>query len=124
MDLSQDEIIKIIISLLINSIVVFLIVKVLPGIKLKDFKSSIFVVVTYAILNTLITYAFNYFGLEEINRIVSQGVFLVLFNAVLIMIVDKFLDGLYVQNFWFALLASLVFTLVTSLIQQYVPISF
>lgn len=124
MDLSQADIIKILFDLLINSIVVFLIVKILPGIKLQDFKSSIFVVIIYAILNALITYGFNYFGFGEINQIISQGLFKVLFNAILIMIIDKFLNGLYVENFWFALLASFVFTLVTSLIQQYVPMPF
>ncbi|MDX1920276.1 MAG: phage holin family protein [Candidatus Caenarcaniphilales bacterium] len=122
MELSQSDIIKILLDILINAIVVFLIVKILPEIDLKNFMSSIWVVIVYAILNALITYAFNYFGLQQFNRAVSQGLFQIVFNAVLLMIVDKFLDGFYVKNFWYALLASFVFAIVISFIPQYLPV--
>lgn len=122
MDLSQSEILKILLDILINAIVVFVVVKILPGIDLKNFLSSIWVVVVYAILNALVAYAFNFFGLQQFNKAVGQGLFQIVFNAILIMIVDKFLNGFYVKNFWYALLASFVFAVTISFIHQYLPV--
>jgi putative membrane protein len=121
MAFTNTQIIQLLIDLLLNSVVVFLVVKILPGLELRDFPSAIWVVISYALLNTIVNFAFGFFGLDSVNRMVSQGVVQVIFNAILIMVVDRFVEGFEVKNFWYALLGSFVFTFIISLVHKYVP---
>jgi len=119
MNLSQTDVIYLLIDIMVNAVIVFILVKILPGIDIKNFGSAIAVVIAYAILNTIVTYAFSFFGLEEVNRIVSQGLFQIVFNAILLLVINKVIEGFSVKNFWYALLGSFVFALIRSLVHQF-----
>jgi putative membrane protein len=117
MDFSHVNIVKLLLDVLVSGLIVFVVSKVLPGISVKNFSSAIAVAIVYGILNALITLLFNYFGLTSITRAVSQGLFQVVFNAVLLMITDRMIEGFYVKNFWFALLGAFCISLLTALIE-------
>lgn len=50
--------------------------------------------------------------------IVTLGLFLLAVNAIMLLLVDKFVDGFHIENFWWALLLSLVISVVRSLVER------
>jgi putative membrane protein len=120
MDLAHIDIVKLAIDILISGIIIFIVAKLLPGIEIENFGSALIVAIVYGVLNALITLGFSYIGLDSINRAVSQGIFQVIFNAILLMLTDKVVEGFYIKNFWYALLGALVFALLSSLAHQFI----
>ncbi|MDP6908761.1 MAG: phage holin family protein, partial [Flavobacteriales bacterium] len=49
---------------------------------------------------------------------VTLGLFLLVINAIIILLTDNFIDGFYVDGFWWALLFSLVLSVVTSIMEK------
>jgi putative membrane protein len=50
--------------------------------------------------------------------ILTLGLFLLVINAVIILIIDKLVDGFAVTNFWYALLFSVVLSITTSILHS------
>ena len=50
--------------------------------------------------------------------IVSMGLFLLVINAGIIMIADYFMEGLVVDSFWWALLFSILMSIITSVVNN------
>lgn len=97
-----------IVSFLVLSVAVYLIALVVPGIRLRGFKSALSVAAVYGLLNFLLfkVLIFITFPLV-ILKVLTLGIFGVVMNAVLLMITDKVLDGFELSGFGSALLAAL-----------------
>jgi putative membrane protein len=52
--------------------------------------------------------------------VVTLGLFLLVINALMILLVDKLVSGFEVDGFWYALLFSIVLTIVVSLLNNLV----
>lgn len=105
---------KFLANILISAVAVIITAKLLPGIKIDDFMSALLVAVVLAFLNavvkpvlTILTIPITFFTL---------GFFLLVINAVIILIADKLIDEFYVKSFWWALLFSLILSIVTGLL--------
>lgn len=49
--------------------------------------------------------------------VITLGLFLLVINAVIIIVTDNLIDGFEVRNFWWALLFSLILSLTTSVFE-------
>lgn len=105
---------NIIISLLISSLAVFISSYLLPGIHLKDFPTAIIVAITLGLINMFVKPILIVFTLP-IN-ILTLGLFTFVINALLILLVTALVPGFKVDNFGWALLFSLVLSVVNSLL--------
>jgi len=105
---------KFLANILISAVAVIITAKFLPGIKIDGFTSALLVAVVLAFLNavvkpilTILTIPITFFTL---------GFFLLVINAIIIIIADKLIDEFHVRNFWWALLFSLILSVTTGIL--------
>ena len=81
----------------------------LPGISISGFLAALILVVVIALINAFLRPLVNFLTLP-IN-ILTLGLFGLVINALLFMLAGFLVPGVEVSNFWWALLASLVLSL-------------
>lgn len=102
-------------KIIISSLAVLLTAYLLPGIYVDDYVVSLLVAVVLALLNgflkpvlILLTIPFTVFTL---------GLFLLVINAAIVMLAERFVSGFHVDGFWWALLFSIVLSVITSIME-------
>lgn len=105
-----------IIRLLITAVVAYGLAMVLSGVHIPKFTDAIIFVLLLAVLNMLIKPLLVLFTLPI--TVVTLGLFLFVINAIIILVADKFMDGVVVDGFWWALLFSLLLSMVSSFVQS------
>ncbi len=110
---------KFIIRLLLTGIVVVLLAKFLPGVAVTGYLTAVIVAIVLAILNLIVKPVLVLFTLPV--TIVTFGLFLLVINAVIILIADAFIPGFGVDGFWVALLFSLLLSIIQSLLFSVLP---
>jgi putative membrane protein len=102
-------------KLIISSLAVLLTGYLLPGIHVDDYMVALLVAVVLALLNgflkpvlILLTIPFTVFTL---------GLFLLVINAAIVMLAERFVSGFHVEGFWWALLFSIVLSVITSIME-------
>ncbi len=98
-----------IVRLLINSIGIFVIGYFLKGVKLKGFSTAVWVAILLAIINTFVRPIVLFLTIPL--SVITFGLFILVVNALMLMLTDKFSGGLEIKNFWWALLFSLILAL-------------
>ena len=100
--------------ILISAVVAFGLSQILSGIHIDSMWTAIILAIVLAILNTLLKPILVLLTLPI--TIVTLGLFLLVINAVIILLGSKFVDGFSVDGFWWALLFSILLSFVTSII--------
>jgi putative membrane protein len=91
--------------LLINSIIIFFGAYLLDGVKIKSFWTAVGVAILLAIINTFIKPVIVLLTLPL--TIFTLGLFILVINAWILMIIDKIVDGFSVKGFWWAVIFSI-----------------
>jgi putative membrane protein len=107
---------NLIMRLIITSIVAFGLSYLLEGIKFDSFWTAIIVAIVLAILNAIIKPLLILFTLPI--TLFTFGLFLFVINALIILLAEKLVTGFHVDGFWWALLFSLLLSLLTSLLYK------
>ena len=102
-----------IIRLLLNGLAVVLAAYLLPGVSVEDYGTALIVALILAIVNVLVKPILVILTIPI--TILTLGLFLLVINAALILFVDNLVGGFYVDNFWCALLFSLILSIFNSL---------
>jgi putative membrane protein len=105
---------NLLVRIIISAVNAFGLAYVLPGIEIKDFFSAIATALVIALLNAFVKPVLVILTLPV--TIFTLGLFLLVINAVIIMIADRFVEGFAVKNFWYALLFSVLLTIINSFI--------
>ncbi len=105
-----------IIRLLITAAVAYGLAMVLSGVHIPKFTDAILFVIILAVLNLFVKPLLVLFTLPI--TFVTLGLFLFVINAIIILVADKFMSGVTVDGFWWALLFSLLLSMVSSLLQS------
>ena len=107
---------NLIIKLLISTIVVFVLSYFLPGVRVTSLTGALMVAVVLGLLNTflkpilvLLTIPVTFFTL---------GLFLLVINAIIILICDYFIDEFEVVGFLNALLFSVLLSIIQSVLNK------
>ncbi len=101
-------------TLLINSIVIFLGAQLLSGVTIKNYWTAIGVAVVLAILNFLIKPIILLLTLPL--TVLTLGLFVLVINAWILMLTDKFIDGLKIKNFGWAVIYAFLISILNSLL--------
>jgi putative membrane protein len=105
-----------IIRLLITAAVAYGLSMVLTGVHIADFKTAFIFAIVLALLNFIVKPLLVILTLPI--TILTLGIFLFIINALIIMLADKFIDGIKVDGFLWALIFSLILSLVSSLVNS------
>lgn len=104
---------NLILRILVTAVLVMVIAYFLPGVRVDSFGTSIIVAVVLGLLNIFIKPILVLFTLPV--TIITFGLFLLVINAVIIMLCTEIVTGFEVSSFWTALLFSIILSLLQSL---------
>lgn len=105
---------KLLIQLLLTAVVVLVLAELLPGANVDTFTTSLIVAAVLALLNITVKPLLVFLTLPA--TLITFGLFLLVINAVIIMLVDWLISGFTIDSFWWALLFSLLLTITQSLL--------
>jgi|AntRauTorckE6833_2_1112554.scaffolds.fasta_scaffold149212_1 putative membrane protein len=103
--------------ILMVSIAVILSSFFLPGVEVDSFLYAILVAVVLSILNTIVKPILVIFTIPI--TVLTLGLFLLVINAIIIILTDSLIGGFHVANFWWALLFSLVLSVIVSIFESF-----
>jgi len=86
----------------------------LPGVQIQSFESALWVALVLALLNIFLKPLLIILTIPV--TIITFGLFLLVINAVLVLIADDLIGGFYVETFWWALLFSIILSIITYLL--------
>ena len=100
-------------KLLLNAAALIIASYLLPGVKVDGFYSAVIVAIVLAVLNAFVKPLLIIVTIPI--TIVTLGLFLFCINAIIILIADKLVDGFGVNGLLWALLLSLVMSILNSI---------
>ena len=107
---------KFVLRILITAVVAFALSSVLPGIHIHTFWAAIVLALVLAFLNFLLKPILIILTLPI--TILTFGLFLFVINALIVLLAGNFVRGFEVDGFGWALLFSLLLSLLTSLLYK------
>lgn len=105
---------KFLIQILISAISVLVTGYLMPGIKIDGFSTALVVAVVLAILNVFLKPVLVLLSIPA--TIFTLGLFLLVINALIILIASKMVDGFQVSGFWSALFFSIVLSVINAIL--------
>ncbi|MBK7669190.1 MAG: phage holin family protein [Sphingobacteriaceae bacterium] len=109
---------KFILNILVSAVAVLFTAWLLPGVNVTDFVSALLVAVVLAFLNTVVKPILTILTIPI--TFFTLGFFLLVINAGMIILASKLIPEFHVKGFWWALLFSLILSLVTSILNAFV----
>ena len=100
--------------LLITWIGVLLSSYLLPGVHIRSLSSALWVALILALLNIFLKPLLIILTIPV--TIITFGLFLLVINAVLVLLADDLVGGFIVDGFWWALLFSIILSMITYLL--------
>ena len=107
---------NLIIRFLLSGVAVLITSYLLPGVHTVNFGYALLVAVVLSIVNAIIKPILIIFTIPI--TILTLGLFLLVINALLILLVDAITPGFTVDGFWWALAFSLILSVLNSLISD------
>lgn len=105
---------KLLFRILITSILVLVIAYFMSGVHVANFSTALIVAVVLGMLNIFIKPILVILTLPV--TIVSLGLFLLVINAILILLCTKIVGGFEVDSFWTALFFSIILSVLQSIV--------
>ena len=97
---------------LVLSVAVFVSAKLLDGVVIRSFTTALGVALGISLVNLFIKPILLILSLPVI--ILSLGLFIFIINAALILLIDKFVDGLRIRSFTWALIFSVLISVLST----------
>jgi len=103
------------VKLILSAIAVIITSYLLGGVTVDDFFVALIVAALIALLNTVIRPLLVILTIPI--TIFTLGLFLLVINAVIILIADSIVPGFHVDGFWWALIFSIILSIINALFQ-------
>ena len=107
-----------IIRLLVTAAVAYGLSHVLSGVHIPNYKDAVIFALVMAVLNVFIKPLLILLTLPI--TILTLGLFLFVINAIVILLADKLMDGVKIDGFLWALIFSLILSVVSSVLREMV----
>jgi putative membrane protein len=107
---------RFLVRILVIAAVSFGLAQVLKGVHIDSFWTAIVFAVVLAILNIFIKPLIILLTLPV--TILTLGLFLFIINALVVALASKFVQGITIASFWWALLFSLILSFVMSVLER------
>lgn len=112
---TQDAM-TILIRVLITSLAAFAAAYILPGVHIDQYLTAIILAVVLALLNLVIKPLLVILTLPI--TVLTLGLFLLVINAVIILIASRLIPGFHVEGFWAALFFSILLSIITTVLDR------
>jgi putative membrane protein len=101
------------IRFLLNGLAVLITAWLLPGVFVTDYWTALIVALVLSIANVIVKPVLIVLTIPI--TIFTLGLFLLVINAIIILLADYFVDGFHVEGFWYALLFSIILSIFNSM---------
>ncbi|MCK0189525.1 phage holin family protein [Arenibacter sp. F20364] len=108
---------NLILRILLSAVAVVILAKILPGVGVDSYTTAIVVAIVLSLLNFIVKPILVILTLPV--TILTLGLFLLIINAIIILLADYFIDGFQVNNIWWALLFSLLLSFLQSIFYSF-----
>lgn len=109
----------ILVNWLVMTVAIMITAYLLPGITVKSFSAALMTALVLGLINAIVRPVLVVLTLPL--TILTLGLFIFVLNALLVLLTSAIVPGFYVLNFWWALLFSFVFSIVSFILQRIVP---
>jgi putative membrane protein len=104
------------VKILLSSLAVIIASYILPGVYVESFMVAIIIAVILSLLNVTVKPLLIIFTIPL--TVLSLGLFLLVINAIIILIAGSLVSGFEIDGFWWALIFSLVLSVTNSLLAE------
>lgn len=101
-------------NLVVNTLSVFAVSYILPGIEVDNFLTALVVAVVLAVLNVTLKPVLIFITIPF--TIVTFGLFLLVINVLVLYAAEALIDGFYISGFWWAVLFSVLVSIVNGIL--------
>lgn len=108
---------QILIKWLVGALVILTGAYLLPGVHVQDFLTALVIAVVLGVINTILRPILVILTLPI--TIFTLGLFLLVINALLIMLTTYIVPGFRVDNFWWAILFGLIISVFNAFVSQF-----
>lgn len=105
---------KLILRILLSALAVVVLSKVLPHVSVDSYVTAIIVAVVLSLLNFIVKPILIILTIPV--TIITFGLFLLIINALIILLADNLIEGFTVDGIWWALLFSLLLSFLQSIL--------
>ncbi|RKR14064.1 putative membrane protein [Maribacter vaceletii] len=105
---------KLILRTLLSALAVIVLANLLPNVQIDHYSTAIIVAIVLSILNFIVKPILVLFTLPV--TILTLGLFLLVINAIIILLADNLIDGFQVTSFWSAILFSILLSFLQSIL--------
>ena len=105
---------RFLLRILVTSLAALLAAYLLPGVHIADYLTAVFLALVLALLNTFLKPVLIFLTLPM--TVVTLGLFLLVINALIVLMASHFVKGFQVDGFWSALFFSLLLSLFSSIL--------
>lgn len=102
----------------LTALALYVVTRILPGFQVDDFGSALIAVIVIGLVNALVKPLFIVLTLPA--TILTLGLFLLVINALMLMLASSVTPGFRVDGFGTALIGSILLSLITALLQSLV----
>lgn len=106
------------VRLIVTALAVVIAAYILPGVRVDGGLTAVIVAAVLSLLNAFIKPLLIILTIPI--TVVTLGLFLLVINALMILVTSSLVSGFQVDGFWYALLFSIVLTIVVSLLNTLV----
>ena len=108
---------RFIIRILLTALAAYLLAMWLsPHVIMSNYGHAILFVIVLGILNTILKPVLQILTLPI--TILTLGLFLIVLNVLMVLLADKLVAGVAIENFWYALLFGILLSILSSFIQR------
>lgn len=104
---------NLLIKILVTSVLVLVIANFMPGVRVAGFTTALIVAVVLGLLNIFIKPILVVLTLPV--TVLTLGLFLLVINALIILLCTKIVGGFSVDTFWTALIFSIILSILQSI---------
>ncbi len=108
---------KSIFKIILTTIAVLVVAKILPGVSVDGLATSLVVAIVLALLRFIVKPILIILTLPI--TLITFGLFLLVINAILILLADYFITGFVVNGIWVAILFSILLSVFQSILFQF-----
>ena len=103
-------------KIILNALAVILVATILPGVGIASFWSALGVALVLAFLKFLVRPILVILTIPI--TVITFGLFLLVINAIIVLLADWFVSGFMVDSFWWALIFSVLLSIAQGIIDS------
>jgi putative membrane protein len=109
----------ILVNWLVTTLAVLVVAYLLPGVAVRSFVAALFTALVLGLVNAILRPILVILTLPL--TLVTLGLFIFVINALLVLLTSAIVPGFEIRSFWWALLFSLLFSVVSFVLHRIVP---